>query len=51
MKRSEKIKWLIYYYTKHPKGRFELSHVVQLIAFLALCILLSEAVLYLWLNG
>lgn len=51
MKFSEKLKWLVYYYTKHPKGRFELSHILELLGFLAVCILLAEAVLYVWLNG
>lgn len=51
MKFSEKAKWLIYYYMKHPKGRFELSHILELILFLTVCIILSEAVLYAWLNG
>ena len=44
MKFSEKLKW-------HPKGRFELSHILELLGFLVVCILLAEAVLYVWLNG
>ncbi len=51
MKFSEKVKWMIYYYTKHPKGRFELSHILQLFLFWGLCILIAETVLYVWLNG
>lgn len=51
MKYSEKLKWLAYYYTKHPKGQFELSHILELLGFLVVCILLAEAVLYIWLNG
>ncbi|CUQ16810.1 Uncharacterised protein [Bacteroides xylanisolvens] len=43
--------WMAYYYTRHPKGRFELSHILQLLAFWAVCILMCEMVLYLWLNG
>lgn len=51
MKFSEKARWLVYYYTKHPKGRFELSHILELLGFLLVCITISEAVLYVWLNG
>ncbi|WP_301872176.1 hypothetical protein [uncultured Dialister sp.] len=51
MKFSEKARWLVYYYTKHPKGRFELSHMLELLGFLLVCIMISEAVLYVWLNG
>lgn len=51
MKFSEKARWLVYYYTKHPKGRFELSHMLELLGFLLACIMISEAVLYVWLNG
>ncbi|WP_297026582.1 hypothetical protein [uncultured Dialister sp.] len=51
MKFSEKARWLVYYYTKHPKGRFELSHILELLGFLLVCIMISEAVLYVWLNG
>lgn len=51
MKFSEKARCLIYYYTKHPKGRFELSHILELLLFLTVCIILSEVVLYAWLNG
>ncbi|MEE0291281.1 MULTISPECIES: hypothetical protein [unclassified Dialister] len=51
MKFSEKARWLVYYYTKHPKGRFELSHILELLGFLLVCIMISEAVLYIWLNG
>ncbi|MCI6792130.1 MAG: hypothetical protein SO159_00515 [Dialister sp.] len=51
MKFSEKLYWMAYYYTRHPKGRFELSHILQLLAFWAVCILMCEMVLYLWLNG
>ncbi|WP_299144082.1 hypothetical protein [uncultured Dialister sp.] len=51
MKFSEKAGWLVYYYTKHPKGRFELSHILELLGFLLVCIMISEAVLYVWLNG
>lgn len=51
MKFSEKLYWMAYYYTRHPKGRFELSHILQLLAFGAVCILVCEMVLYLWLNG
>ena len=51
MKFSEKLYWMAYYYTRHPKGRFELSHILQLLAFWAVCILVCEMVLYLWLNG
>lgn len=51
MKFSEKARWLVYYYTKHPKGRFELSHILELLGFLLVCIMISEAVLYVWLSG
>lgn len=51
MKFSEKARWIVYYYTKHPKGRFELSHILELLGFLLVCIMISEAVLYVWLNG
>lgn len=51
MKFSEKARWLVYYYTKHPKGRFELSHILELLGFLLVCIMISEAVLYIWLKG
>ena len=51
MKFSEKLYWMAYYYTRHPKGRFELSHILQLLVFWAVCILVCEMVLYLWLNG
>ncbi len=50
MKFQEKIKWLAYYYTKSPKGRFELSHIIELLGFWTVCILILEAVLYVWLN-
>ncbi len=51
MSSCEKLKWLFYYYTKSDKGRFELSHIVELFCFLGVSILLLETVLYLWLNG
>lgn len=51
MKFSEKARLLIYYYTKHPKGRFELSHILELLLYLTVCIILLEVVLYAWLNG
>lgn len=51
MKFFEKVKWLMYYYTKHPKGRFELSHILQLLGFWLVCIVIAETVLYLWLHG
>ncbi len=51
MKFREKLYWVAYYYTRHPKGRFELSHILQLLGFWTICIVICEAVLYLWLNG
>lgn len=51
MKFREKLYWVAYYYTRHPKGCFELSHILQLLGFWTICIVICEAVLYLWLNG
>lgn len=46
-----KSKWLLFYYTKHPKGKFELRHILELIITLLIFISLSEVVLYICLNA
>jgi hypothetical protein len=51
MKFSEKLKWVIYYFSKYPKGRFEIVHILQLFMILIICILIAEVVLYICLNG
>lgn len=51
MKFTEKCYWLIYYYRRTPKGRFELSHMKDLAVLLAICIAAVEGAVYLWLNG
>lgn len=51
MKFSEKLKWIIYYFSKYPKGRFEMIHILQLLKILIFCILVAEVVVYVCLNG
>ncbi len=47
---KEKIKWTLYYYNHHPKGRFERLHYLQLLVVLSGVTIILEAVLYLCLN-
>jgi len=48
MSLGDKWRRIVYYYTKTPKGRFELKHLTQFLLLITVCILLLEAVLYLW---